>query len=78
MFEESKDPAMMELWDKKEIVKSGYSDCYYKLKKVYEGSYVLFDWKSALDCSAFIKYGRQDGTTLAVIDQEPGLLGNKM
>ena len=74
MFEESKDPVMMELWEGQVPVDSGYDDCYYKLKRVYdEGNYVLFDWMSALLCSANIKYVRPDGTIQAVIDQDPGL-----
>ena len=72
MFEESKDPVMMELWDRQVLVDSGYDDCYYKLKRVYEGNYVLFDWMSALLCSANIKYVRPDGTVQAVIDQDAG------
>ena len=74
-FEESKDPIIKEIWERKEIPETGYGNCYETVKKIYETSqHVRVDWRSALGCSANIKYAKPDGTQLVLIDQDPGLM----
>ena len=74
-FEESKDPIIKEIWEKKEVPETGYGNCYETVKKIYETSqHVRVDWRSALGCSANIKYAKPDGTQLVLIDQDPGLM----
>ena len=74
MFEESKDPIISEVWNRKKIADDKYGDCFESVKKVYEGGHVRVDWGSALECSANIKYAKPDGTRLVLIDKDPGMI----
>ena len=78
MFEESKDPIISEIWNRKELADDGYGDCYESVRKVYEGRHVRVDWGSALECSANIKYAKPDGTRLVLIDKDPGVIRYKI
>ena len=78
-FEESKDPIIKEIWERKEVPETGYGNCYETVKKIYETSqHVRVDWRSALGCSANIKYAKPDGTQLVLIDQDLGLMHRLM
>ena len=54
--------------------KTGYGHCYETVKRIFEGKHIRVDWRSALECSANIKYAKPDGTRLVLIDQDPGVL----
>ena len=71
-FAESTDPIIKEIWNRKEVPETGYGHCYETVKKIFEGEHIRVDWRSALECSANIKYAKPDGTRLVLIDQDPG------
>ena len=72
-FAESNDPIIKEIWSRKEVPETGYGQCYDTVKKIFEGKHIRVDWRSALECSANIKYAKPDGTRLVLIDQDPGV-----
>ena len=63
---------MSAIWKKAYIDQSIPGNCYDTAKKIYDGKHIRFDWRSALECSANIKYSKPDGTRLVLVDDEPG------